>query len=98
MSCFDCKLERMGVALGCRLKFSPRGDIADVALDHFGLADKVDITNKLDLDFLAGFRTKRKIFVTDVLVGLQFFERGLVRCDIFEQADLPELEADYAFE
>src|SRR6202011_2282341 len=96
--CFDCELERMGVALGRRLKFSPRGDIADVALDYFGWADKVDITNELDLNFPAGLRAERKIFVTDVLLGLQFLERCLVRCDVFEQTDLPELEADYAFE
>src|ERR1700730_9256406 len=87
----------MGVALGRRLKFSPRGNIADVALDHFGGTDKVDITDKLDLDLLAGPRAERQIFVPDVLFCLQFFESGLVRCDVFEQADLPELEADYAF-
>src|ERR1700736_56536 len=96
--CFDCELKCMGVALGRRLKFSPGGDIADVALDHFGWADKVDITDKLHLDLFASLRPERQIFVTDVLLRLQLFEGGLVRCDVFEQADLPELEADYAFE
>src|ERR1043166_2384402 len=96
--CFDCKLEGMGVALGRRLKLSPRRDIADVALDHFGWADKIDITNELDLDFPAGLRAERQIFVTDVLLGLQLFESGLVRYDVFEETDLPQLEADYAFE
>src|ERR1043166_2148621 len=98
ISCPDCELERCGVALGRRLKFRPRADIADVALDHLVRPDKVNITDKLDLDLLAGLRAKRQIFVPNVLVRLKRFESGLIRCNVFEQTNLPELEADYAFE
>src|ERR1043166_3714907 len=98
ISCPDCELERCGVALGCCLKFGPRADIADVALDHFVRPDKVNITDKLDLDFFAGLRAKRQILVPDVLVCLQRFESSLIRCNVFEQTDLPELEAGHAFE
>src|SRR4029077_20617442 len=98
ISCSACELDRVGVAFGCRLKFSQHADIADVALDHFGCADKVDVADKLDLDLLAALRAERVVFVPDVLLCLQLLESGLIRCNVLEQADLPELEADYAFE
>ena len=93
ISCFACELERMGMALGRRLKFSPRGDIADVALDHFGWADKVDIADKLDLDLLAAFSAQRQIFVADVLLCLQLFESGLVRFRMGSRANRAEMDS-----
>ena len=67
------------MALGRRLKFSPRTDIAYVALNHFDRTDKVNVTDKLDLDLLASLRAEREIFVPDVLLCLQRFESGLIR-------------------
>ena len=68
VSCSAREFECIGVDLGRRLQFSPRADIADVALNHLARSDKVNITDKLDLDFLPGFRAERQIFVPDVLV------------------------------
>ena len=47
---------------------------------------------------LPALRAQRVIFVTDVFFRLELGEGGLVRGDILEQADLPKLEADDAFE
>src|SRR4029077_2720296 len=67
-------------------------------LDHFARADKINTTNKLDMDLLASLGAKWAVFVPDVLFSLQLRERGLIRSDVFKQADLPELEADDAVE
>jgi hypothetical protein len=75
-----------------------RADITDIALDHFIGPDEVNITDKLDVNFLARFATERKVFVANVLIPLQRLESGLIRCDVFELADLPESLADHVFE
>ena len=63
-------LECIGVDLGRRLQFSPGADIADVALNYLSRSDKVNITDKLDLDMLARPCAERLIFVPDIALFL----------------------------
>ena len=99
ISSFARTLKRIRLALGRRLRCSPhaRADIADVTLNYLSGIDKVDITDKFYLDMLAGSGAKRAVLVPDVALFLQLCESGLICGDIFEQADVTELEADDAF-
>ena len=67
-------------------RFRPLADIPNVALDHLLRPDKVNVTDKLNLDFPSRFGAEREVFVADILIGLQRFERSLVRRDVFELA------------
>ena len=73
-------------------------NIANIALDHFVRADEVNITDKLDVNFLTCFAAERKVFIANVLIPLQRLESGLIRCNVFELTNLPESQTDYVFE
>ena len=63
-------------------------------LDHPLVPDGVHVADELHLDAPAVVRPQRQILVADVPFLLERPERHLIRLDVVEQADLPQLLPD----
>src|ERR1044071_8694733 len=73
------------------------GPGTDVTLNNSFGADGVNVTDKFDLDFPAGFGDERQVFVPDVLILLQHLEGCFVRGDVLKSANLPEPQPEHVF-
>ena len=71
----------------CKFAF---GDITEVALDHLLVANLIEIADKLHIQPAPVDGFERQVFITDMLLSLQFFEGGLGSSHAFEWADFPE--------
>ena len=65
-------------------------NIADVALDHFGVVNLIYIADKFHVDAPSVFGLKRQILVTNVSFLLQFSKGGLAGFDISHGTDFPK--------
>ena len=68
------------------------GDIPDIALDDSGAGiQRIDVADKLNFNLpsIPGF--ERKIFVPDILTGLQFFKGNFREELVLEESDIPEV-------
>src|SRR6059058_4499886 len=76
------------------------GQFKDIAANQaaFETLQRNEYIRYENLPLLTCFATERKVFVANVLIPLQGFESGLIRCDVFELTDLPESPADHVFE
>src|ERR1051325_1980525 len=74
ISCFACQLERVDMALGYRLRFSPDANVTNVALDHFIGTDPIDVADEFDVNLFSVPSLQRKIFITIVFILLKFLE------------------------
>ena len=64
-------------------------DVANVALDDTLSVDQIGVADKFHVDPLAAFGLQRQIFVTDVVVLLQYAERFPGAFNIDERTDIP---------
>ena len=71
---FLSHLELMFNLLVLRLGTLALGDVTDVALDHFGLADAIHVTDEFNVDEAPVMGLKRQVLVADIFLLLQLPE------------------------
>src|SRR5450756_546695 len=64
---------------------------ADTALNYFAMAHRIEVADELHVDAPPVRGLQRQVFITDVLLLLQFQEVGLVRHDALEEPQVPDV-------
>src|SRR5664280_2534105 len=64
---------------------------ADTALNHLALAHRIEVADELHVNAPPVRGLQRQVFITDVLLLLQFQEVGLVRHDALEEPEVPDV-------